>query len=377
MSEFHVGKALHGLITVGFVKLVDRTATATLLAALIPGVAVAQAVPTRVILFVADGAGAGHWGLATSVMDHLAVADFPVSGLVDTRGADHVVTESAAGATALATGVRTFYGALSVGPDSLPRESVLEAARARGLGTGLVTTTSFLDATPAAFVAHVPSRRALARIFEGYLANRPTVVLAGGRRALARRLPPDSTPVGDRFRQAYTVVTTADELAAVGLDTVTALLGLLADGDLPLAPDRSPSLAQLAETALTVLDRNPLGFFLLVENEETDTQAHGNAPLPILAAEMRAFDEAVRAGVRYQDRHPETLIVVVADHETGGLSLTHARDSLQLSYHTKDHTAELVPLFARGPGAERFSGLLTNAEVGQRLMAAVRAAGRR
>jgi alkaline phosphatase len=310
-------------------------------------------------------------------MDHLAVADFPVVGLVDTRGADHVVTESAAGATALATGVRTFYGGLSVGPDSLPRETVLEAARARGLATGIVTTTSWLDATPAAFVAHSPARRAWTRILEGYLAVRPTVILTGGRRALARRLPPDSTPAGERFRQAYTVVTTADELDRVGLDTVTALLGLLADGDLPLAPDRRPSLAHLAETALAVLDRDPEGFFLLVENEETDTQAHANAPLPVLAAEMRAFDEAVRAGLRYQLRHPETLIVVVADHETGGLSLTHAGDSLQLSYHTKDHTAELVPLFAQGPGAERFGGLLTNAEVGRRLIAAGRAAGRR
>jgi alkaline phosphatase len=350
---------------------------AALLAALIPGVAAAQAPPTRVILFVADGAGAGHWGLAASVMDHLAVADFPVAGLVDTRGADHVVTESAAGATALATGVRTFYGGLSVGPDSLPRETVLEAARARGLATGIVTTTSWLDATPAAFVAHSPSRRAWARVLEGYLAVRPTVILAGGGRALARRLPRDSMPAGDRFRQAYTVVTTAEALSAVGLDTVTALLGLLADGDLPLAPDRSPSLARLAETALRVLDRNPDGFFLLVENEETDTQAHGNAPLSVLAAEMRAFDEAVGAGLRYQARHPETLIVVVADHETGGLSLTHERDSLRLSYHTKDHSAELVPLFARGPGAERFGGLLTNAEVGQRLKAAVRAVERR
>jgi alkaline phosphatase len=92
---------------------------------------------------------------------------------------------------------------------------------------------------------------------------------------------------------------------------------------------------------------------------------------------MRAFDEAVGAGLRYQARHPETLIVVVADHETGGLSLTHERDSLRLSYHTKDHSAELVPLFARGPGAERFGGLLTNAEVGQRLKAAVRAVERR
>jgi alkaline phosphatase len=291
---------------------------------------------------------------------------------MDTRGANHVVTESAAGATALATGVRTFYGGLSVGPDSQPRPSVLEVARDAGLATGIVTTTSWLDATPAAFVAHSPMRRAPVRILEGFLGLRPSVVLAGGGRALGRRLPPDSLPAGDRFRQVYTVVRTADELKAVPLDTVTALLGLLAEGDMPLAPSRMPSLADLTEVALRVLDRDPDGFFLLVENEETDTQAHAHAPLPVLAAEMQAFDQAVRAGLRYQARHPGTLIVVAADHETGGLALARDADTLFLAYHTTDHTAELVPIFAQGPGAERFGGVLTNEEVGRRLQAAVR-----
>jgi alkaline phosphatase len=342
------------------------------LIALLPTMAAAQSPPPRVMLFVADGAGAGHWGLASYVMSRLAVADFPVAGLTEVRGANHIVTESAAGATALATGTLTFYGGLSVGPDSVPHATVVEVARERGRATGLVTTTSWLDATPAAFVAHTPRRRAVVRLLEGYLENRPTVVLAGGRRALSRPMPPDSAPARDRFLPLYTIVTTPAELDAVGLDTVTALLGLLADEDLPLAPDRNPSLARLTEIALAVLDRDPDGFFLMVENEETDTQAHAHAPLAVLADEMRAFDEAVQAGLRYQARHPETLIVVTADHETGGLSLTHARDSIQISYHTNDHTAEWLPRFARGPGAERFGGLLTNAEVGQRLLAAVR-----
>jgi alkaline phosphatase len=339
---------------------------------LVPATAAAQAGPTRVILFIADGAGAGHWGLAAHVVERLAVADFPVSGLVDTRGAGHVVTESAAGATALATGVRTFYGGLSVGPDSRPRETVLEVAAELGRATGIVTTTSWLDATPAAFVAHSVRRRAWDTLLDGYLDVRPTVVLAGGRRALDRPLPPGRDPARTRFAPHYTIATSPAELRAILPDTVAALLALLADGDLPLAPRRDPSLARLTEIALSVLDRDPDGFFLLVENEETDTQAHANAPLPVLAAEMVAFDEAIRAGLRYQARHPETLVVVAADHETGGLSLTHERDSLRLSYHTPDHTAELVPLFARGPGAGQFAGLLTNADVGRRLIAAVR-----
>jgi alkaline phosphatase len=348
------------------------TRMAALLVALLPGVAAAQSAPTRVILLVADGAGAGHWGLAARVIERLAVAEFPVAGLTDVRGAGHVVTESAAGATALATGVLTTYGGLGVGPDSLPRTTVLEAARATGKATGIVTTTSWLDATPAAFVAHTARRRAWSRLLEGYLENRPTVVLAAGRRSLERRLPPDSAVARDRFAPLYTIATSPEELDRVGLDTVTALLGLLADENMPLAPERRPSLARLAEIALRVLDRDPDGFFLLVENEETDTQAHQHAPMAVLAAEMQAFDDAVQVALRYQARHPETLILVTADHETAGLALTARADSVFLSYHTTNHTGEWLPRFAKGPGAERFGGLLTNAEVGQRLLAAVR-----
>ena len=126
-------------------------------------------------------------------------------------------------------------------------------------------------------------------------------------------------------------------------------------------------------TALDILDRNPEGFFLMVENEGSDTEAHANVERDVLVAEMLDFDDAVRIALEYQERHPETLIVVTADHETGGISLNPDQErNVILGYSTDDHTAAMVPLFARGPGAERFGGLQENWQIGQLLLRAVK-----
>ncbi|MCH8922913.1 MAG: alkaline phosphatase, partial [Planctomycetes bacterium] len=117
--------------------------------------------------------------------------------------------------------------------------------------------------------------------------------------------------------------------------------------------------------SVAILDRDPEGFFLMVENEGSDTEAHANVERDVLVAEMLDFDDAVRVALEYQERHPETLVVVTADHETGGLGLTPDRNrNVILRYSTRDHTAAFVPLFASGPGAERFGGLKENWEIG-------------
>lgn len=327
----------------------------------------------RLILFIADGAGAGHWSLARLVVGELAVDQFAAMGLSDTRGHDHTVTESAAGATAIATGVRTFPGALGVGPDSLPRETIFEAARERGMSTGLITTTYVLDATPAAFYSHSPRRTDWGTIIPHLLERRPTVLIGGGRGLFEQAMTSDSVPLLDILRRGYTYVDTPKAFRALKMDTVNTLLALLAEDDLPTADAREPSLAELTSTALRILDRNRNGFFLMVENEETDTQAHAHRLFDSLAKEMWAFDAAIRTALNYQERHRETLIVVLADHETGGLTIgTDSLNQETLLYSTPGHTAEMVPVFAHGPGAERFRGLKRNDEIGQLLLAWVR-----
>lgn len=332
----------------------------------------AQIDQPRVILLIADGAGVEHWTLARFARSDLAVTEFPVAGLVDTRGAGHVVTGSAAGATALATGVRTYFGAVSVGPDSTPVQTVLEVAHARGMATGLISTTLITDATPAAFASHVAHRSAMVDIMQQMTQLPVDVLLGGGRRIFDVAERRDSIDLRGPVTDRYTYIERAAELSALDPDTVSSLLGLFSLRDMARAPERSPTLTTMMEAALAILDRDAEGFFLMVENEGSDTEAHANVEREVLVAEMLAFDDAVRVALDYQARHPETLIVVTADHETGGVSLVPGADrEAMLGYATGDHTAALVPLFARGPGAEGFGGLKDNREIGRLLMEAV------
>ena len=350
----------------------SRTVSLWLACALLSCTAGMAQAPTRVILMISDGAGVEHWTLAKFARPHLAVGEFGVAGLVDTRGANHIVTGSAAGATALAIGVRTFFGAVGVGPDSTPRQTVLELAKSRGMATGVVTTTWVVDATPAAFASHVPNRGSLVDIFRQMTQLPVDVILGGGNGLFDFALRRDSIDLRPA-REGYTYIETAEQLDQIDAQQVTSLLGMFSRSDMARAPERSPRLTDMMTTALAVLDRDPEGFFLMVENEGSDTEAHGNVSRDVLVAEMLDFDDAVRVALDYQADHPETLIVVTADHETGGLSLTpDAERNAVLEYATRDHTAALVPLFATGPGAALFGGLKENWEIGQLLLDAVR-----
>lgn len=328
--------------------------------------------PPRIILFVADGAGVGHWTIARVAIGRLTVDDFEAFGLVDTRGSNHLVTGSAPAATAYATGTRSVMGALGLGPDSLPRPTVLEVGMGKGMSAGLITTTALTDATPAAFFAHYPARDHLEVARQ--TTQQDITVLMGGGRIVFEFADTDTTESAlEQLRARYTYVQSATELASVELDTVSTLLGLFAERDMPLAGTRVPTLASMTRTALQILDRDPDGFFLMVENEETDTQAHHNEPFDIIAAEMRALDEAIEVAAEYRSQHPETLIIVVSDHETGGLAVhADSTGTPTLRYTTRGHTAALVPIFAVGPGSEKFGGMLQNDQVGRELLALVR-----
>lgn len=339
----------------------------------LPAAHTGTVVPNSVILLIADGAGVSHWTLAGYASDELAIERMPVAGLVDTRGADHEVTGSAPGASALATGVRTYMGAISVDLNNMPQETVLEVAHRQGWATGLITTTWLTDATPAAFAAHVPSRGQMTDIFQQMIALPVNVLLGGGSRLLPLAQARDGLDLRTPAMERYTFVETAADLESVSRSEASMVLGFFAEGEMPLAPERSPNLAEMTAAALRVLEKDPDGFFLMVENEGSDTEAHRNSSREIITAEMLGFDAAVGVALDYQERHPETLVLVTADHETGGLHLTHNEQrEIVMGYATINHTAAFVPLFASGPGADRFGGLKGNDEVGRILLELVR-----
>ena len=390
----------------------------------------AQEAPTRVILIIGDGAGAGYWTAARAASNPTAVERFPVAGLVDTRNSEDKVTDSAAAGTACSAGVRTYNGAIGVDAKGNAVTTVLEVAQRQGLATGLVATSSITHATPAAFASHVPDRSMQWEIARQLAQAEVDVMLAGGRRWFDPSQRPDSLDLLSDLKARYTYVQTSSELAELSTGGVERLLGLFADDYLPPAPGRSPTLPAMTRAALQVLDQDPDGFFLMVEGSQPDWRGHDGEPLDAITAEMLDLDQAVGVALDYQLRNPETLIVVTADHETGGLAVQQAgtrrlltraaatadstlaqlaearsamdpelasladsaswfagrlsrllREKAELlgdssilvaRYTTGSHTAELVPLFASGPGAERFGGIKENWRVGELLREVVR-----
>ena len=383
----------------------------------------------RIILFIGDGVGASYWTAARFAVDNLAVAQMKTMGLIDTRSANNLITDSAAGATAYATGVRTNNYAVGVGPDTQAVETVLEAAKKKGMGTGIVATSSITDATPAAFVSHVRARDLQFDIAKQMATLAPDVILGGGTRWFSPTVRPDREDLLAALRQTHPVVTDTDGFNGVRDTTVSRLVGLFGAVDMPPATLRSPTLPAMTQKAINILSRDPDGFFLMVEGSQPDWRGHNNLPIGYVVAEMLDFDAAIGVALAYQKRVPDVLILVVADHETGGLAIGSARDSSLLTtaansvneavrnlvratasmtkqaadsadsttvrmritaarlqnaaratrverivadYTTGGHTGQMVPLFASGPGAEAFGGMIDNYRVGQLLLEIVR-----
>lgn len=332
------------------------------------------AAPRSIVLFIGDGTSLSYWTAARFEAEPLAVERMAEIGLVDTRPhepASGRVTDSAAGATAYATGVRTYNGAIAVGPDSQAVETVLERAEALGMATGLVATSTVTHATPAAFASHVPDRDMHPEIARQMAEAGLEVLLGGGRGYFDGSLRPDSADLLSGMLDRYTFVEDAAALRTHA-DDASALLGLFAQDATARAADRSPDLAEMTRAALDVLEEDPDGFFLMVEGSQIDWRGHDNAALEEIVAEVLDLDRAVEVALDFRDRYPETLVIVTADHETGGLALHPAAGGdytgpLAAHYTTTGHTAQMVPLFADGPGAGLFGRILDIDEVGRRI----------
>jgi len=271
-----------------------------------------------VILMVADGFGPASATLGAAAKGAPLAFDSLLVGMVETSSSDSRVTDSAAGATAYACGLKTFNGAISVGPDRAPCRTVLEAAEAAGMATGLVVTSGVTHATPASFAAHVPSRSDQAGIAI-QLAASDVEILFGGGRGYFRDL------MGPMAAEGWAVAT--DGAGFDALDTAPAA-ALLADNHLAYEIDRGttdqPSLAEMTRKALDLLAATPgaqaRGFFLLVEGSRIDHAAHGNDPVAHLG-DILAYDAAVAEALAWAAADGRTLVVSTADHETGGMTL--------------------------------------------------------
>lgn len=331
----------------------------------------------NIILFIADGMGISH--LAATRLHYfgpdgkLHIERMPVTGFVNTHTIDDLITDSAASATALATGVKTKSKRISMDADDVSRMTILEAARDAGLWTGLVTSTELTDATPAAFASHVRTRKSHDEIALQLIDSKVNVLLGEGsyffpQTHAASKRDDDIDVVAQAKNAGYMFVDNETELKNTSADY---LLGLFSN----ITRDRyevqletatsTPSLAELTQKAIALLSRRENGFFLMVEEEGADSGSHVNRADYILHY-LKQFDDAVKMGLDFAMQDRQTLVIVTADHETGGLNIVKgSRKSkhMEFTWVTDDHTAQPVPLFAFGPQAMRFTGLKDNTDL--------------
>jgi alkaline phosphatase len=334
----------------------------------------------NVIFCIGDGMGLGQVTLARlralGPAGKLHMERLPVSGVIRTHSSNRLVTDSAASGTAMSSGIKTKNGMIGLAPDGSPYRTIMEAAKASGMATGLVATSAITHATPASFASHVKSRKMEADVAEQLLANRVNVLLGGGRRFFLPKSDPNSGRKDERDLLAeardagYVYAETAAQLRSVNAPY---LLGLFQDKGLTTLPPE-PMLALMTRKAIECLRHakdmssgSNKGFFLMVEGSQIDWACHSNDAESCVRQTL-LFDEAVKAAIDFALADGHTLVLVTADHETGGLTLFDGdTKEARVKWSTKSHTGTPVPLFALGPNAEQFAGVYDNTEIPKRL----------
>lgn len=358
-----------------------------------------------VIYLIGDGMGMG--AVSTAILTHEMETGFekaPVIGLQETCSANNYVTDSPAGGTALATGTRTKNGYLGVDPDGNQLESILKKAQKMGKKSGIVVNTVLTEATPASFYAGVKSRKESYKIAEQFCESGVDVAIGSGMSAFVGR--PDSVDLtkvleekgydvykewkyvlgtqSEKFvailpmedvhrRNAPLIVRDAQSGEEITRATRNATEGKIYANDTIHISEPREYLTKACKIALNSLEKNaPDGFFLMIESAIIDGYGHNNDSEG-MKDEMYEFNNTLLVLIDYVNQHPGTLLVVTADHETGGTGITYEefpvgeKGSVHLNFSTKGHTGTLVPVFAYGAGAEQFGGVMKNKDIPRKI----------
>jgi alkaline phosphatase len=326
--------------------------------------------PLNIILLIGDGMAEVQITAAKYAQGSLHMERFPHKGSVTTHSTRRV-TDSAAGATALSTGYKTDNGMLAMLPDGTPLQTIAHYANEIGKSTAIMADVRIVHATPAGFGIHHDNRRDEFVIAEKYVDSGIDMLLgsgythflpeeAGGSRTDGRNL------IAEMEEQGYVFIQDEDRIEEIANhDRVVAFL---TPTNLSRYPERGDQMNRLAKAALKSLSNNDNGFFMMIEGGQIDWAGHDN-DANWMIQEMIAFDNVIGDVLDFAEQDGNTLVVVTADHETGGLTLRRGETNQDLyhSFSSDYHTAVMVPVLSYGPGAERFSGIQDNTDVARHM----------
>lgn len=318
--------------------------------------------PKNIILLIGDGMGVAQvYSALTANKGQLNLNYLKHIGFSQTQSADDYITDSAAGGTAIATGVRVKNGVIAIDEDGKALKSILYISENNNKATGLVSTSAITHATPASFVANQPDRGMYEDIAEDFLDSGIDLFIGGGKEHFTSR--EDGRNLLEELSQNnYRVFSSLEEAASVKTGPMAILTAPIHN---EVYPERGNLLPDATQKAIEVLQSNKEGFFLMVEGSQIDWGGHANNTTHIVH-ETLDFDRAIGKALAFAANNKETLVIVTADHETGGMTIDNgdiSKGTLSAKYTTGDHTGIMVPVFAYGPGAESFIGIYNNTDL--------------
>lgn len=338
--------------------------------------AFSQNKPKNVILMIGDGMGMAQVNTLYYLNPNSALWQFPYRGTSMTYCLSDSITDSAAGGSALSTGKKTTKGYIALNRDSTANETLMEWAIKQKMATGIVVTSAMTDATPASFYAHVPNRSQYEEIAKQFIYSNIDFAVGGYLNNFLPNKRKDKLNLIDSLEQkGYQIIYSLEDLLkATDMKTV----GFLSEKKPPKAAKRGNWLAEATRQALEKLAKDPQGFVLMIEGSQIDWACHVN-DYKYFKQEILDFDRAIKVVYDFAKTNQETLVVVTADHECGGMTLSPRINNLSkekaarylvnyVLFSSLYHTNADVPVFSFGPGADNFQGKMNNIDIHDKII---------
>lgn len=318
--------------------------------------------PKNVIFLIGDGMGLSHVTAGSiAKKSPLFLEKFRKIGLVKTYSTK-LITDSAAGATAMATGSKTYNGAISMNIHQEKLKTIVEYAEEDNWLTGIITTATVTHATPACFYGHQPTRSRVNRKLAAEFMTKDIEVLMGGGWNYFKDGLDGRDLIAEAQEKGYFVT---DNIEQVGNYRPERMICLIAPQLPPRIDERGDFLPLATQKAIDILGYSKSNFFLMIEGAQIDWGGHENKSDYIIE-EVLDFDNAIGEALTFAEKDRNTLVIVTADHETGGYSINNGNKKegkVEGKFTSDYHTATMVPIYAYGPGAESFTGIMDNTEI--------------